>query len=185
MMQELTGSPAGRSRGLRAFERVVRTIADLCLAGAILMILMDFCLVGIGVVMRYVFAHSLDWTDELVSLSLSAMAMLAAPRVLLNNGHVEVDILTGKLKGKAQLAARIWSGVAVLAVAALLIVNGWNTAMLSRMIGQVTDGALELPLWLLQLLLPFGGAILALCAIAQTWAAIEDWAVTENGGNSK
>ncbi|MFC2967983.1 TRAP transporter small permease [Acidimangrovimonas pyrenivorans] len=174
-MQDLTEASEGRSRGLRVFARAVRMLADLCMVGATLLILMDLCLVGFGVLMRYVFAHPLDWTGEVVSLSLSAVVMLAAPRVLLAGGHVEVDILTGTLKGRARLAVRIWSGLAVLAVAALLIGNGWKTVMLSKMIGQVTDGSLELPIWMLQLLLPFGGAMLGLCALSQIWTAIDDW----------
>lgn len=160
------------SRGLRAYLRAVRILVDLCLAVAALLILVDLSVVGLGVVMRYLFNSPFQWTDEVVSLSLTAVSMLAAPKVLLDNGHIGVDILTGTLRGKAGAAIRIWSGLAVLCVSALLILNGWKTAMLSKLIGLVTEGNLELPVWMLQLLLPLGGVLLALVAIGQIWWAL-------------
>lgn len=163
------------SRGLRAYLRAVRTLVDLGLGLAALFILVDLSVVGLGVVMRYFFDSPFQWTDEVVSLSLTAVSMLAAPKVLMDNGHIGVDILTGALRGRASLAVRIWSGCAVLCVSALLILNGWKTAMLSKLIGIVTEGNLELPVWMLQLLLPLGGLLLALVAIGQIWAALCAW----------
>ena len=166
------------SRGLRAYWRAVRLLADIGMALAGVLVLIDLTLIGLGVIMRYFFSAPIVWADELVALSLTAIILLAAPKMLLLNQHVEVDIVTYKLTGRARAIARGWSALAVLAVAALLIFNGWKTAMLAKMIRLVTEGELELPLWMLQLLLPFGGICLALAGIAQLWAAIESWSRT-------
>ena len=53
----------------------------------------------------------------------------------------------------------------MLAVAVILVVNGWRTAMFSKMLGIVTEGHLELPVYLLMLLLPLGGLLLLLTTV--------------------
>ncbi len=173
------------SRGLRLYARAVRALVDLCMAGAAVLILFDLTLIGIAVVMRYVFSNPLQWTDEIVSLTLTAVVMLSAPKVLLQNGHIGVDILTGGLRGRAQLVVRIWGASAVLCVSALLILNGWKTAMMSKLIGIMTEGQLELPVWLLQLLLPLGGVLLALVAVGQIWEAVDGWSGVSREASSK
>src|SRR3546814_12170261 len=95
--------------------------------------------------------------------------MLAAPDVLRRNGHIGVDILVDMLPAKAAAWANVWSCLAVLATAALLLVNGWKAVMLSRMIGSLTDGHPELPVWMLQLLLPLGGGLISAVAIEIIW----------------
>jgi TRAP-type C4-dicarboxylate transport system permease small subunit len=53
----------------------------------------------------------------------------------------------------------------VLLVSLILIVNGWQTAMSSRAIGISTSGNVELPVYLLELLLPLGGVLMLLVSL--------------------
>ena len=55
--------------------------------------------------------------------------------------------------------------VAVLVVALFLIIDGWQTAMFSKMLGMTTIGYVQVPLYLLQLMIPFGGVMLAMVAL--------------------
>src|SRR3546814_2448147 len=89
--------------------------------------------------------------DEFVAFTLTAIVMLSAPDVLRKNGHIGVDVLVGALPARFARWAAAWSSISVLMVAALLIVNGWKAVALSRMIGVLTEGHLELPVWTLQL----------------------------------
>ncbi|HEX5477039.1 MAG TPA: TRAP transporter small permease, partial [Burkholderiales bacterium] len=89
----------------------------------------------------------------------------SAAQALRNSEHIGVDVLTAKLGPRARRWAEAFSLVAVLAVSAILIVNGWHAAMFSRQLGILTEGQLELPAWMLQLLLPFGGALMGLVAL--------------------
>src|SRR3546814_10475961 len=93
--------------------------------------------------MRYLFSAPILGGDKIVAISLTAIVMLAAPDVLRRNGHIGVDILVDMLPAKAAAWANVWSCLAVLATAALLIVNGWKAVMLSRMIGSLTEGHLR------------------------------------------
>ena len=51
------------------------------------------------------------------------------------------------------------------AVALILIVNGWETAQSSRMLGISTSGTVELPVYQLQLLLPLGGLLMLVVSL--------------------
>ena len=53
----------------------------------------------------------------------------------------------------------------MLLVSLILVVNGWQTAMSSRAIGISTSGNVEVPLYLLELLLPLGGLLMLLVSI--------------------
>jgi TRAP-type mannitol/chloroaromatic compound transport system permease small subunit len=79
--------------------------------------------------------------------------------------HIGVDILTAKLSGPARRWAEAWGMASVALISAMLVANGWETAMSSRMLGIMTSGQLEWPVWMLQLLLPFGGATMLLVAL--------------------
>ena len=57
--------------------------------------------------------------------------------------------------------------IAVLVTAGLLLFEGWDTAMFSRMLGIRSIGYLDVPIWIVQLLIPLGGALLLLAAIAE------------------
>ncbi|WP_434601559.1 TRAP transporter small permease [Pseudomonas sp. Z4-7] len=167
--------PAGfsDSRPLRLYGRMVGVTSNVAMAFAALLVLMDLALIGLAVAMRYLAGAPPAWSDEIVALSLTAIVMLGAPKVLASGGHIGVDIVTSLSRGRVAVCLNIWANLGVLAVAWLLIVNGWNTARFSRTLGSLTEGHLELPLWMLQLLLPLGGMLLALVAIELLWRNVE------------
>jgi TRAP-type C4-dicarboxylate transport system permease small subunit len=149
-------------RALAAAVRVVNAVA-IGISGAA--ILVALALIGWSVVMRYGFNRPPPWVDEVVGFLLVAIVMLAAADVLRRGEHIAVDVLAGRLRGRARRWAEAWAALATLAAAAILVVNGWNSAMFSRSLGIVTEGHLELPVFWLMLLLPLGGVLLLLTAI--------------------
>lgn len=167
--------PVPPSPALLAYQRGVTLICRIAFAVAATLVLIDLLLLAVSVSARYLMNAPITWGDELVALSLTAITMLAAPQVLLDKGHIEVDIVTGKAKGRLALVIQLWSSIAVFLVALLLILNGWSLAMFSRMIGLLTEGHLELPLWMLQLLLPMGGLLLLPVVILHFWQAAAAW----------
>ena len=156
---------------LRALGHVVHLMAGVGMALAAASLLLSLCLIGWAVVMRYVFNAPPVWVDEVVGFLLVATVMLAAARTLRRGEHIAVDVLVDRLSPKARLWVRGWAALAVAAVAIVLIVNGWETAQLARMLGLVTEGNLEWPTWLLMLLMPIGGVLLLLAAIEAFWRA--------------
>lgn len=169
MLQDQT--PVGHDDGalLRAYTSVVGLLCKIGMAIASVLILLDLLLIGGAVLLRYVFSSPVIGSDEVVAFTLTAIVMLAAPDVLRRNGHIGVDVLVALLSARAARWAAVWSSISVLLVAALLMINGWKAVTLSRMIGSLTEGHLELPVWTLQLFLPLGGVLLALVATEMLW----------------
>lgn len=128
-------------------------------------VLVALALISWAVVMRYALNSAPIWVDEFVGLLLVGIVMLATGESLRKGEHFGVDILTCRLKGRARTVASAWSSIAVLAAAAILVINGWQAAMFSRTLGVLTEGHLEWPIYLLMLFLPLGGLLLAVNAI--------------------
>lgn len=150
---------------VRAVGLVVRVLNTLAGALATAGVLIALVLIGWAVFMRYALNSPPLWSDEFVGFLLVGIVMLATGESLRKGEHFGVDILTGRLTGKARTVASAWSSLAVLAAAAILVINGWQAAMFSRTLGVMSEGQLEWPIYLLLLLLPVGGVLLAINAI--------------------
>lgn len=172
MNREQRSGPAAEGPALRVLARLVAGLASAAMALAAAGLLLALALIGWAVVMRYVFNAAPAWVDEVVGFLLVAMVMLAAAQTLRRGEHIGVDLLAGQLSARGRRWVRVWAAVATLAVTAVLIINGWDTAMLARRLGLVTDGNLEWPTWWLMLLIPVGGCLLALAAAEVLWRAL-------------
>jgi len=165
-----SGEPSGREGpALRALSRLVATLAGAAMALAAAGLLVSLALIGWSVVMRYVFNDAPVWVDEAVAMALVAIVMLAAAQALRDGEHIAVDLLVGRLGPTARRWAQAWGAVATAAIAIVLVVNGWGTAMLAKTLGLLTEGTLEWPTWILMLLMPVGGALLLLAAVEVLW----------------
>lgn len=172
MSEQLHGAERREGRALRVLGRAVHLLAGVGMALAAASLLFSLCLIGWAVLMRYAFNAPPVWVDEVVGFLLVATVMLAAARTLRRGEHIGVDVLVDRLSPQARRWVRAWAALAVAAVAVVLIVNGWETAQLARMLGLVTEGNLEWPTWLLMLLMPAGGALLLLAAVEAFWRAV-------------
>ena len=149
----------------RALGRLVGIATAAGMALSALGVLASLVLIAYAVVMRYGFNAAPTWVDDVVGFLLVGIVMLAAPATMRKGGHISVDMLTGRLGAAGRRWTEIWSTLAMLAVALILLVNGWTTAISSRMLGISTSGTVEMPIYLLQLLLPIGGALMLLVTL--------------------
>lgn len=156
---------AATPAALGVIERLVGMLTTAAMGASALGVLASLCLIIYGVVMRYVFNNAPTWVDDSVGFLLVATVMLAAPATLRRGGHIGVDMLTERLRGRAKRVAELWATLAVAVVSSILIVNGWETAMSSRELGILTSGNVEIPAWLLQIFLPLGGALMLIVCL--------------------
>lgn len=161
----MSGGPAPAPRWLAAFERIVSGVTWVSTGLSAVGVLAALAFVAYGVVMRYVFNAAPTWVDDTVGYMLVGIVMLAAATTLRQGAHINVDILTGNLKGSQRRIADAWSMLAVLVFAVVLIVNGVQTAMFAKSLGLNTTGNVEVPVFWLQLLMPIGGVLLLLASI--------------------
>jgi C4-dicarboxylate transporter DctQ subunit len=157
---------------LQILGRLVSVLTDAAMALAALALLVSFALIGWAVVMRYVFNAAPIWVDEVVGFNLVVIVLLGAAQTLRRGEHISVDLLVTYLPKKGQRWAHAWAALATAAIAGVLIINGWETAQLARMLGLLTDGSLEWPTWWLMLLMPIGGALLLLAAVESFGRAV-------------
>ncbi len=164
--QTLAASPpATLPLGITLLGRVIDVLCRLAIALAAAGVLASLALIAWSVVMRYVFNNPPAWVDDAVAMMLVAVVMLAAGPALRRGEHIGVDVLTSQLRARGKRVSEAWSALAAALTGAILLFNGWDTVVSSRMMGIITDGEIEIPLYWLQLFLPIGGAMLILVAI--------------------
>jgi TRAP-type C4-dicarboxylate transport system permease small subunit len=185
MQDAAKGPRAPRAEGpaLRIVGRAVGWLADAAMALSALGLLASLVLIGWAVVMRYAFNAAPVWVDEVVGHLLVAIVLLAAAQTFRRGEHIGVDLLVERLPPAGRRWAFAWAALVTGAVALVLIVNGWQTAQLARMLGLVTEGHLEWPTWWLMLLMPVGGALLLLAAVEALWRAATGHVLATGGGH--
>ena len=146
-------------------DRAVGALSDLGSALAGLSLLVSLGLISYSVVLRYAFNHPQSWVDEIVGYLLVATVMLAAADALQKGEHIAVDVMTERLGARGKRLTLVCGLISVALTAAIYLYEGWDTAMFSRMAGIVSTGYLETPVWLPQMLVPIGGAMLLIAAI--------------------
>ncbi|MGE3904682.1 MAG: TRAP transporter small permease [Reyranellaceae bacterium] len=161
----MTNPESGARIAARAADRLSRLVSDAGIAVAGVAMLASLCLVVYGVVLRYGLNQPQTWLDELVGYLLVATVMLGACDALRKREHIAIDLMTARLGRRGRFAVAILGLVAVGLTAALFIDEGWETVAFSRMVDMRSTGYLAAPLWIVQSLIPLGGALLLLNAV--------------------
>lgn len=150
---------------MHIYSKLVAGLCRLALGLATVLLLFDFAVIVLNIGARYLFSSPIRGGDEMVAFTMVAIVMLGAPQELRRHGHVAVDIIVEVLPARAKRWAQVWSYLTVLVFSLLLVVGGWHAVGFSLMIGELSEGYLELPVWMMQVFLPMGGILLAMAAI--------------------
>jgi TRAP-type C4-dicarboxylate transport system permease small subunit len=126
--------------------------------------LLAFITVGvfIQVVMRYVFATSFLWGEELSLFAFIWSVFLGAVVGVRRKIHLGFDFLPELLTGRWAMAQRLVINLSILAVALLLLLEGWTFALLSV---QRLSPALGISLFVPTLVIPISGGLMSLIAL--------------------
>ncbi|WP_374634624.1 TRAP transporter small permease [Ferrovibrio sp.] len=152
---------------MKIIDRIVTGLANLAGKLAGLVALICLALVGAGVAMRYFVNMPQSWIDETATWTVIAMVMLAAPMAQLRDDHIGVDALVLRFGPRGRRLLAIFSALSVAAVGALMLWAGIETVSFSQMIGIMAQTLAWMPMWIVQSLLPIGGGLLLLTALAQ------------------
>lgn len=146
-------------------ERFVGFVLQIAMAVSATGVLVCLGLICWSVVMRYAFNSAPTWVDDTVGFILVAIVMFASAATLRQGGHISVDMLTGALGTGGKRWAAAWSTLSVLVVSGVLVISGWDTVVSSKMFGIMTTGNVEIPVYMLQVLVPVGGGLMLLVAV--------------------
>lgn len=147
-------------RVVSALSRACGLLAMLLLAGAVLVT----CQM---IFVRYVLSGSTVWQTEFVIYSIVAATFIGSPAVLIDRGHVGVDLLPNALRGSKRFWVEMIGGLASLAFCGLLAYAGWIYFHEALTRGWRTATVWSLPLWIPVLPLPVGIGLLGLQYIAE------------------
>ncbi|MCP1336647.1 TRAP transporter small permease subunit [Futiania mangrovi] len=121
-----------------------------------------FGLMMIGVVQvfgRKLFDAPIFGYIDMVELAMTTFAFLAISYTERLGGHVRMELLVGKLKGRVQWAAEFASVIVALFVVAILIYYGWTHTVRAYEFGDSTIDA-EYPMWPSKLVVPIAFSLL-------------------------
>ena len=146
----------------------MRRLLDTLYSGA--GVLAALCMLGLlGMVLLSIVSRQLNFhvpgTDAYAGYLMAAAGFLALAHTLKKGEHIRVTLLLNHLQGKARRALEIW---ALAAASALALLFAWYSARLSwqsHLFNDISTGNDATPLWLPQLAMAAGTAILAVALI--------------------
>ena len=137
-----------------------------------LAVLIIFAFLFADVVLRYLFGAPAIWTAELATLIFGAYAILGGGYLLAERGHVNVDILYGRLSRKRKALVDIVTFPLLLLFVGILLWQGWEIAAESIADLERSNSVWKAPLWPTKALIPVAAILLLLQAIVRLWSDI-------------
>lgn len=146
----------------RVFNRLVNTLTSLLGNASVVCLAAVGLLVNVAVVMRYVFNAPFHFTEEISGYLVVAIVFLGLADTLRAEKHIRIDVVFVHLPRGIRNTLQIISFVLGLIFA---IVFAWftgHTVLTSYEIGMTSYGLWQVPLYLPQIFMPIGLALLAL-----------------------
>ncbi len=129
------------------------------------MAVMLFC-IALQVVMRYVFAQTPSWSEELAILMFAWCALGGLALGVREGFHVRMDLLLDRLSPLARLWSERGIDVATALLGAYLAVAGWRYVDMTR---GATSAAIQYPIECLHALAPVAGVLMTVFALERAW----------------
>ena len=132
-------------------------LAALCMVGLLVMVLLS-------IVSRQLNFH-VPGTDAYAGYLMAAAGFLSLAHTLKKGEHIRVTLLLNHLQGRARRALEIWALAAASALALLSAAYSARLVWQSRLFNDISTGNDATPLWLPQLAMAAGTAILAIAFV--------------------
>lgn len=166
--QDATNAPGVDPSALGRVDKLMWRIES---AFAFISSLFIFTLMGIGVVQivgRKLFNVPIFGYIDLVELSMATFAFLAVSYCERLGGHVRMELLIGKLRGRPLWLAEMVGSLVAFVLICVLIYYGWDHAMRAYEYGDSTIDA-QYPVWPSKLVVPLSFSVLALRLLVNVW----------------
>ena len=131
------------------------------------------------VLARYFFVRPTIWAAELSQACLIWGSLIAAPWCLRERRHIRITALIGLLPRRGRLAADLFAMLAVALFAGVVMVYGWDIFWDSFRRGRTTGSMLDMPVWVVELAVPFGMGVLLVQALIEAARAARGEIVAE------
>ena len=159
-------------RALLDFINRINRLASLMAGGLTVLMGVVVCY---AVVARYILNHPVGWSEEVSTYLMIWGAFLGAAYTMQADGHIGVDIICRKLSPRAQYWLNLAKHLVGMAFLLLLAVKGYQDCALSYQLNQVSISELAVPMYIPQMSLPIGAALLALQILERLIRQIFGW----------
>lgn len=116
---------------------------------------------------RYFFIRPTIWAAELSQACLIWGSLIAAPWCLRERRHIRITAVIALLPEGARWGVEFASMVVIAAFSAFVVWFGWAIFFDSFERGRTTGSMLDLPIWIVELAVPFGFAVLLVQALIE------------------
>ncbi len=120
------------------------------------------------VLARYIFVQPTSWAAELSQLCLLWGVLLAAPWCLRERRHIRITAIIGQLKGAPRAASETLSMGVVAVFSAIVGYHGALIVLDSIHLNRTTGTLLNMPIWIVEVAVPAGFALLFAQACIET-----------------
>jgi|TARA_B110000881_G_C18367876_1_gene409690 C4-dicarboxylate transporter DctQ subunit len=114
-----------------------------------------------NVVARYIFNWGVPWAEELVRYEIVWMVFIGGSVAARTGIHIGIDILATFSPKQIRPVILLVINAISLTFCLFLVIMGSDLVAQTKMFGQVTP-ALQIPMWVVQMAIPVGGALMAL-----------------------
>ena len=139
----------------RVWDRVELFVGGLFLTLSVFIIVAEIAL-------RSLFATSMVGSDEIAAFAVIWSVFFTASLAVKRNIHVRIDVIFTLVPAAVGRWIDMVGTLLSMVFTLYLTYAGWALVEESLMLGEVTMTMLHLPLWIPQLIIPLGGALLSM-----------------------
>ena len=162
-------SPSRLERWARGLDAIVDVAGRAAAWTALALVLV----MATNVIIRYVFRTGSVAMQELEWHLMSPLSLLCIAYAIKHEGHIQVDILYGRLPRRAQEAVTLFSALSALALCLIVVRLSVPYVMQSYRIGEGSPDPGGLPArYVLKAMIPAGFVLLALQSLASCLRAL-------------
>lgn len=144
------------------YEKILQVLTKL--VGVIAGVLVLYCAFGIvwEVIARGLLNSPTEWVMEISTYCVLIAGFLGMGVAYAGKKHIHVDIFVSKMSPKTLTYVEVLTSLIGIFYSVIFMIYSWNMAMLSLEMNNCAPTTLGTPLWIPQLSMPIGFAVLCL-----------------------
>jgi C4-dicarboxylate transporter DctQ subunit len=151
---------------VRTVKRAGDLLSRLGLSLAALALLIVIVVSFSNVILRYVFLRPIAWAEELMLFLMIFSVYAGAVSVAWEQRHIRLEGLRNMAPPRFRRAIEIASAMVLVAILVPIIYSSTTVVVLLQEMGQTSD-AMQAPMWLPQVIVPVGLALIAVIAVVR------------------